>query len=67
MVAALVIATPSAVYPSLAANQDRETEVVQVEKQDQFLIAQENSLATPTPIAQSENSAGNSVSKIEKI
>jgi hypothetical protein len=40
---------------------------VQVEKQDQFLIAQENSLATPTPIAQSENSAGNSVSKIEKI
>jgi len=67
MVAVLVVATPSAVYPSLAANQDRETEVVQVEKQDQFLIAQENSLATPTPIAQSENSAGNSVSKIEKI
>ena len=35
MVAALVVATPSAVYPSSAANQDRETEVVQVEKQDE--------------------------------
>jgi len=67
MVAALVVATPSAVYPSSAANQDRKPEIAQAEKQDQFLVAQENSIATPTPTARSGDSVGTSTAKVEKI